>query len=152
MSVETEDIVNRRTQIRGGTILDRFLADLGLSKSTPNQEFPRNRTSIVYINQNVTYSKYSHGNRFSIDFRSFNPFIILTLQRFFVALRSPQVEKTDSGAGLDRQLRSALCNTVASKQKVLYSFGHSILRNFFKTFNASHDGTTLSLRRPNLRL
>ena len=105
MSVETEDIGNGRTQIRGDTTLDRFLADLGLSKSTPNQEFPRNRTSILYINQNVTYSKYFHGNRFSIDFRSFNPFIILTFRKFFLALRSPQVEKTDSGAGLDRQLK-----------------------------------------------
>ena len=104
MWVETEDIGNGRTQIRGDAILEKFLTDLGLSKSTPNQEFPRNRTSILYINQNVTYRKYSHGNRFSINFRSFNPFIILTLRRFFWALRSPQVEKTDSGAGLDRQL------------------------------------------------
>ena len=105
MWVETEDIGVGRTQIRGDAILDRFLTDLGLSKSTPNQEFPRNRTSILYINQNVTYRKYSHGNRFSINFPSFDPFIILTLRRFFVALRSPQVEKTNSGAGLDRQLR-----------------------------------------------
>ena len=104
MSVETEDIGNGRTQIRGGTILDRFLADLGLSKSTPNQEFPRNRTSILHINQNVKNRKYSHGNRFSIDFRSLDQFIILTLSRFFLALRSPQVEKTDSRAGLDRLL------------------------------------------------
>ena len=93
MWVETEDIGVGRTQIRGDAILDKFLTDLDLSKSTPNQEFPRNGTSILYINQNVTYRKYSHGNRFSIDFRSFDPFIILTLRRFFVALRSPQVEK-----------------------------------------------------------
>ena len=70
MWVETEDIGVGRTQIRGDAILHKFLTDLGLSKSTPNQEFPRNGTSILYINQNVTYPdrKNSHGNRFSIDF------------------------------------------------------------------------------------
>ena len=40
MWVETEDIGVERTQIRGDAILDKFLADLGLSKFTPNQEFP----------------------------------------------------------------------------------------------------------------
>ena len=104
MWVEPEDIGTERTQILGDAILDQFLTDLGLPESAPNQEFSRNRTSILYINQNVKYRKYSHGNRFAIDFRSFNPFIILTLRRFFLALRSPQVEKTDSGAGLDRLL------------------------------------------------
>ena len=82
MWVEPEDIGTERSQILGDAILDQFLSDLGLPKSASNQEFSRNRTSILYINQNVKYRKYSHGNRFAIDFRSFNPFIILTLRRF----------------------------------------------------------------------
>ena len=104
MWVEPEDIGTERTQILGDAILDQFLSDLGLPESASNQEFSTNRTSILHINQNVTYRKYSHGNRFSIDFRSLDQFIILTLSRFFLALRSPQVEKTDSSAGLDRLL------------------------------------------------
>ena len=112
MWVEPEDIGTERSQILGDAILDQFLSDLGLPKSAPNQEFSRNRTSILYINQNVKYRKYSHGNRFAIDFRSFNPFIILTLRRFFLALRSPQVEKTDSSAGLDRLLSHTLFKSV----------------------------------------
>ena len=102
--VEPEDIETERTQILGDAILDQFLSDLVLSESAPNQEFSRNQTSIVYINQNVKYSKSSHGNRFSIDFRSFDPFIILTLRWFFLALQSPEVEKSDSHAEIESQL------------------------------------------------
>ena len=122
MWVEPEDIGTERSQIFGDAILDQFLSDLGLPKFAPNQEFSRNRTSILYINQNVKYRKYSHGNRFAIDFRSFNPFIILTLRSFFLALRSPQVEKTDSRAGLDRQL----------KKHLLFETKHMFNSNFLK--------------------
>ena len=103
--VVKKDIGSETTQNWNDDHPEQFLPFSRTCQSHRNAGIPSRGTILWCISRKWKYIKYSSINRFFVDWWKIDTFIISPNSRSVKALESPQVKKSLSHAGLDRQLR-----------------------------------------------